>query len=142
MIRKHTPEDLEAILDVWYKSSTIAHPFLETDYVEKVKKDMRTLYVPNSETWVYVNNDVVIGFVSMMGDEIVGLFVLPDDHSKGIGTQLVNYISESRDKLEVEVFEKNVIGRAFYSKYGFSLIDRFLHEESNNEVLKLAYKPK
>ena len=140
MIRKHTPEDLEAILDVWYKSSTIAHPFLESAFVEKVKKDMRTLYVPNSETWVYINDDAVVGFVSMMGDEIVGLFVLPDEHSKGIGTQLVNFISENRDQLEVEVFEKNVIGRAFYSKYGFNLINQFFHTESNNEVLRLAYK--
>lgn len=142
MIRKHTPEDLEAILDVWYKSSTIAHPFLDKQYVEKVKKDMRNLYVPNSETWVYIKDNTLVGFISMMGNEIAGLFVLPNQHSKGIGTQLVNMVSELNNELEVEVFEKNEIGRAFYNKYGFNLLNQFFHKESNSEVIRLAYKCK
>ncbi len=139
MIRKHTPEDLEAILDIWYKSSSIPHHFLEVSYVEKVKGDMRTLYVPNSETGVYEKEDSVLDFVSMMGNEIAGLFVLPDNQSKGIGSKLLDFVSESNENLEVEVFEKNEIGRAFYQKYGFKLISQFFHEESNNEVLRLAY---
>lgn len=142
MIRKHNPKDLEQILDVWYKSSSLAHPFLDLGYVEKVKDDMRNLYIPDSDTWVYIKNNTIVGFISMMGNEIAGLFVLPNHHSKGIGTQLVNLVSKLHNELDVEVFAKNVIGRAFYKKYGFKLIDRFLHEESNNEVLKLAYNPK
>ncbi len=140
MIRKHTPEDLEQILDIWYKSSTLAHPFLKTSFVNKVKDDMRNLYVPNSETWVYIENNTVVGFISMMGNEIAGLFVLPNQHSKGIGTKLVHMVSELHNELEVEVFKKNEIGRAFYNKYGFKLLNQFFHEESNSEVMRLAYK--
>ncbi len=84
MIRKHTPEDLEQILTIWYESSTLAHPFLEMSYVEKVKDDMRNLYVPNSDTWVYIKKNTLVGFISMMGNEIGGLFVLPNNQSKGI----------------------------------------------------------
>ena len=73
----------------------------------------------------------------MIGNEIAGLFVLPNHHSKGIGTQLVNLVSKLHNELDVEVFEKNVIGRAFYDKHGFKLMKHYTHKESGNEVLRL-----
>ena len=120
MIRKHTEKDLDEIINIWYRASTLAHPFLETTFVEKVKKEMRDIYIPNSETWVFEENNTTIGFISMLDNEIGGLFVLPDHHSKGIGSQLVNFVRKLHKELEVEVFEKNLIGRSFYDKYGFT----------------------
>jgi putative acetyltransferase len=140
MIRKREETDNDEIMNVWHEASSLAHPFLESDFVEKVKKDLRDIYIPNTETWVYEDNNTVIGFVSMLGNEIGGLFVLPNNHLKGIGTQLVNFVNELYGELEVEVFEKNAIGRAFYKKYGFVQIKRYYHTESNNDVLRLRYK--
>ena len=140
MIRKREERDNDEIMNVWDQASMLAHPFLEADFVEKARKDLRDVYIPNTETWVFEENGKVIGFISMVSNEIGGLFVLPNSHRKGIGTQLVNFVSELHPELEVEVFEKNVIGRAFYEKYGFSLIKRYLHAESNSEVLRLRYK--
>ena len=137
MIRKHIEGDLEQIMDVWYASSTLAHPFLNSAFVEKVNNDMRHMYIPGSETWVYESDHKVVGFISMIDDEIGGLFVLPQNHNIGIGTKLVDYISRLHEKLEVEVFEKNEIGRAFYAKYGFKVIKEFAHEESGERVLRL-----
>ena len=137
MIRKHKEKDLEDIINIWYQASTLAHPFLDSTFVKKLEKDMRNIYIPNSETWVYKKNNSVIGFISMIENEIGGLFVLPNNHSKGIGTKLVDFISKVHKELEVEVFEKNIIGRAFYDKYGFKQIKKFTHTESNNEVLRL-----
>jgi putative acetyltransferase len=140
MIRKHTPADLESILSIWYEASTLAHPFLASDFVEQVKHDMRHLYVPGSDTSVFVEDGDVVGFVSMMNNEIGGLFVRPTHHSKGIGTQLVQHVGKLHPLLEVEVFEKNSIGRAFYTKYGFQEEKAFFHEASNQRVLRLSYQ--
>jgi putative acetyltransferase len=140
MIRKREEKHNNEIINVWYEASSLAHPFLEADFVEKAKKDLRDIYIPNTETWVYEDNNAVIGFISMLGNEIGGLFVLPNNHFKGIGTQLVNFIKESQSELDVEVFEKNAIGRAFYEKYGFAQINKYYHTESKNEVLRLRYK--
>ena len=137
MIRKHKEQDLEQIINVWYQSSTIAHPFLSTSFVEKVKSDMTNLYIPNSETWVYEIDTEIVGFISMIDNEIGGLFVLPKNHSTGIGTKLVNFVTDFHNELEVEVFEKNKIGRAFYNKYGFILIKEFDHKKSGERVLRL-----
>ena len=139
MIRKHKEQDLEQIMNIWYQSSTAAHPFLDKAFVEKVKSDMRNIYIPNSETWVFEQNNLVVGFISMIGNEIGGLFVLPDNQAKGIGTQLVNFIAKETKVLEVEVFEKNTIGRAFYGKYGFNLINEYKHDESGEVVLRLKH---
>ncbi|NNE99385.1 MAG: GNAT family N-acetyltransferase [Pyrinomonadaceae bacterium] len=140
MIRKYKETDLETVVDIWYKSSTLAHPFLKPDFVEKVKKDMHDIYIPNSETWVYEEAGKVVGFIGMIENEIGGLFVLPDQHSKGIGTKLVDLISEIHDELEVEVFKKNKIGRAFYDKYGFKLIKEYFDEASRHSVLRLNFR--
>ena len=70
----------------------------------------------------------------MLENEIGGLFVDPKHHSKGIGTSLVNHIKQFHKELEVEVFEKNKIGKPFYEKYGFKLIKEYIHEGSNEKV--------
>ena len=140
MIRKHKEQDLEQIIHVWEKSSALAHPFLTSGFVEKVKSDMTNIYIPDSDTWVYEIENSVVGFISMAENEIGGLFVLPGYHSNGIGTQLIDFIQKEQSDLEVEVFEKNHIGRAFYDKYGFEKIKEYYHEESENKVLRLKLK--
>ena len=141
MIRKHTEKDIDEIIEIWYSASSLAHPFLEKAFMEKVKKDMRELYIPNAETWVFEENNSLIGFISMLDNEIAGLFVRPDHHSKGVGTQLVDFVREIHPELEVEVFEKNMIGRAFYDKYGFRQIKQYTHAESKCEVLRMSTNP-
>jgi len=129
---------MDQIIEVWFDASSLAHPFLEEDFVAKVKKDMREIYIPNNKTWVYEQDGKIIGFISMMGNEIGGLFVQPSNHSKGIGTLLVDFVKPMYDVLEVEVFEKNSIGRAFYDKYGFKQIKNYYHEESACHMLRLS----
>lgn len=137
MIRKHTEEDLEAIMNIWMEASSLAHPFLNPAFVEKVKSDMRTMYIPGSETWVYEIDGSIAGFISMIENEIGGLFVWPKQHSNGIGSKLVHYVSEFNEQLEVEVFEKNRIGRSFYDKMGFRTERHYMHEQSGERVLRL-----
>ncbi|MDC8004009.1 GNAT family N-acetyltransferase [Aureisphaera galaxeae] len=140
MIRKHRDQDLDQIIKVWLESSRLAHPFLNSDFVEKVKSDMVHIYIPNSETWVYEVDNLILGFISMQDNEIGGLFVQPSHLSKGIGTKLVNFIRKEHSILEVEVFEKNIIGRTFYRKYGFERVKKYIHKESANAVLRLRLK--
>ena len=137
MIRKFKEQDTDCIMKIWMEASSLAHPFLNTGFVKKVEKDLKDLYLPNSKTWVYVEDEMVIAFISMIDNEIGGLFVSPEEHARGIGTQLVNFVGLIYDQLEVEVFEDNVIGRAFYTKYGFNHMKKYLHEECRQMVLRL-----
>lgn len=137
MIRKRTDQDVDAIIDVWSKAQNLAHPFLDDAFVNKIRKDLREIYLPNTQTWVCESDNSVVGFISMIDNEIGGLFVSPDHHSKGIGSQMVNHVRDQHEELEVEVFEKNEIGRSFYKKYGFAQIHSYHHEESDQVMLRL-----
>ena len=98
---------------------------------------MRNIYIPDSDTWVYEKDLEILGFISMIDNEIGGLFVMPSILGKGIGTKLVNFVGENHESLEVEVFEKNKIGRAFYDKHGFHYLKKFIHQESGENVLRM-----
>lgn len=139
MIRKREEKDTEHIIRIWQEASKIAHAFLADDFVEKAKKDLRDVYLPLTDTWVYEDDHGVIGFISMLGQEIGGLFVWPHDQKKGIGTQLVNFVKAFHSEMQVDVFEENALGRAFYDKYGFVMKERYFHAASGSFVLRLHY---
>ena len=139
MIRKYEDQDETRVLDIWHNSSSLAHPFLDNAFVEKVKKDMKDIYLTNADTWVLEDHNVIIGFISMIENEIGGLFVSPEQHFKGVGTALVNFIGKIHKELEVEVFKDNKIGRAFYDKYGFKIIKEYFHEESSQVLIRMKF---
>lgn len=139
MIRKYESKDLEVVMSIWRQASTLAHSFLEPLFVLKAEHDLRSIYLLKTETWVYEVNGVIVGFVSMLNNEIGGLFVLPYFQGKGIGSSMVNFVGDLFPELEVEVFERNVIGRGFYEKYGFRLVKIYFHKESNETVRRLNF---
>ena len=139
MIRKYQETDVDQVVDVWHTSASVAHPFLDAAFMEKEKKNVRELYLPNTETWVSEQGNQVVGFIAMMGNEVGAIFVRPEQHGQGIGTQLMNVVAELHTELEVEVFERNTIGRAFYDKYGFTPIRQSVHEETNEPLLRMKF---
>jgi putative acetyltransferase len=139
MIRTYQASDTETILDTWYQATTLAHPFMKEAFLEKDKNNIREIYLPNTLTWVFEKDDQLVGFISMMKNEVAAIFVRPEFHGQAIGTQLLNLVAEKHEELEVEVFEENVIGRSFYKKYGFQFKKRHLHEPTNQFLLRLKY---
>ena len=127
------------MLDIWYACQAVAHPFLTEAFVEKVRQDMQDIYIPKTDSWLYFKEGKALGFISMIGNEIGGLFVAPEAHGQGVGTALVDYVRASHAELEVEVFSDNKIGRAFYDKYGFQPLREYFHEESGNNMLRMKF---
>ncbi len=139
MIRPYLSSDTEAIIEVWYQASLLAHPFLKADFLEKEKQNIREVYLPNTQTWVYHRKGQVLGFLSMIGNEVGAIFLHPAYHGRGIGSELMDMVEADHETLEVEVFEKNNIGRAFYERYGFEEVSRRIHEETGEELIRLLY---
>lgn len=77
MIREYRAEDLQDVLAAWAAANAVAHPFLSREFLAKVRHDIAHTYLPNTETWVWETEDRVVGFISMMGNEIGGLFIEP-----------------------------------------------------------------
>lgn len=138
MIKKYRTEDTDALVLIWQSANALAHSFLADDFVAQVAQDMRNIYLPNAETWVLEQDDKPLGFIALVGDEIGGLFLEPSFHGRGFGKALTDHAVALHGPLRVEVFEKNVIGRRFYDRYGFVETSRYVHEDSGEETLKMA----
>lgn len=138
-IRKYQDDDLSDLMSAWESASQLAHPFLTAEFQDQVRHDIPNLYLPNAETWVTERDGVVIGFLSLIGNEIGAIFVHTKHHGTGAGRALMEKAMELHDELEVEVFTQNSIGREFYSKAGFELMNESLHEPTGEKVLRLKF---
>lgn len=139
MIREFNDADIDDILDVWYKASCLAHPFLDKKFQDQEKINIREIYIPNTKTWVWIQDETIEGFISMMDNEVGAIFVNPDKHGLGIGRKLMDFVSKLHPELEVEVFKENQIGRAFYDHYGFEVINEYIHEETQHALLRMKF---
>lgn len=141
MLRKYQPEDVDDLLSAWESASAIAHPFLSEEFQVEARDKIANVYLPMTETWVWESDGHVVGFISLFGNEIGGLFLAPKFHGLGIGRAFVDHARRLREELEVEVFKANTIGRTFYAKYGFVLVQEKVHEETGLDVLRLRLAP-
>lgn len=138
-IRHYTDDDLSGVLSAWENATSVAHRFLPEDFLEQERYNIPNVYLPNTDTWVAEDNGTVIGFIALIANEVGAIFVEPDFHGRGIGRALMDKARQLHGDLEVEVFQKNAIGRQFYSSYGFSLLRKLEHEETGNVLMRLKY---
>lgn len=136
-IRPLEAKDTDELLDVWYRASREAHPFLDDDFLEQERNAIRNIYLPRTKSWVFLENGRLTGFISMMDNEIGALFVDPEFQRRGIGGQLVDLVGGLYGALEVDVFKANSTGRAFYSKHDFRQVREFTFEPTGNRMLRL-----
>ncbi len=120
MIRKFREEDTVKVMTIWTKGNFEAHSFIDKDYwllnFNKVKDE----YLKKSETYVYVENEEIKGFISLLDGYFIGaLFVKKEYRRQGIGRKLINFVKDKYDRLELNVYEKNINAILFYTAFGF-----------------------
>jgi len=139
MIRLYQESDTDDIIDIWYQASLLAHLFLSKNFLEEEKRKIRDICLPMAQTWVYEEQGNPVGFISLIGNEVGAIFVHPSKQGRGIGTALMNKACSLHDTVELDVFEANAIGRAFYAKYGFVPVRKFTHGETGETTIRLRY---
>ena len=137
MIREYGDADLDQLLDVWFQASEVAHPFLTEEFLAAERENIRNVHIPKANTWVYEDAGRVVGFIALIGNEVGAIFVSPEMQGRGFGRALMDLARDRHDTLELDVFEANSIGRAFYAKYGFIEIGQSVHQESGQRCLRL-----
>jgi len=141
-IRAYKESDLNAVLDSWEAATRLAHEFMADNFIALQRKNVAEVYLPNTDTWVAEVDGDVMGFIALMGSEVGAIFLQPSHHGKGIGKALMDKAQSLHGNLEVEVFKENTIGRNFYSKYGFELLEEKFHEPTGQKLLRLKYMAK
>ena len=103
MFRKYRATDCEAVIEIWYAASLVATPFLSDEFLAEERKNIRTIWLPKAETWVFEADSILVGFLSLIGNEVGAIFVHPDSQGHGIGRTLMEHAVSLCDSLYLDV---------------------------------------
>lgn len=132
-LERATDADAAEIAALYLGSRADALPALRRVHADEVVRSwVRTVMLRRGETWVARADGVILGFVTLVGDELDQLYLLPGQYRRGIGSMLLDQAkARSPGRLSLFTFQRNGRARAFYEAQGFRLVD--LNDGTRNE---------
>lgn len=123
-IQPMQPDDTPHLLKIWLDASLIAHAFIGEAKLLEQRDLVEHKYLPMAETWVACSDEKPVGFISLLGNFVGGLFVHPDEQGSGVGRRLVTHAATLKGELMLEVYTANSSAVSFYTAMGFAEISR------------------
>lgn len=139
MLRKMKIDDLDPVAQIWLESNRQAHSFIEADYWEKNKEEVREM-LPHSLIEIAEIEGNIVGFIGMNETKIEGLFVNSNFQSRGIGHSLIEWAKTRNEVLTLNVYQKNQRALKFYLKEGFVIHEQLIDEETGEIELLMQWK--
>jgi len=72
MIRNWDANETGQLLGLWLESTIYAHPFIAESYWHESLPIVRDVYLPAAQTWVWEEDGVLKGFISVMVSRFIG----------------------------------------------------------------------
>lgn len=132
MIRKLKKNDINDVMQIWKNENIKAHKFISKEYWENNYSYVKEI-LPNSEIYVYVIEENIVGFIGLDQNYIEGIFIDTNNQCNGIGTSLLNKVKENRNILTLNVYKKNINAIKFYKKNGFIITSESI-DKNKNEI--------
>jgi putative acetyltransferase len=139
MIRKFQQSDMDQVINVWLEASIIAHDFVDREFWESQVKDMREIYVPSEQTYVYEEAGIIKGFFCLRQETLAALFVSPACQGTGIGKQLIGKAKEISKNLNLTVYKENPKSIEFYKKCGFVIVQEQIDEHTGHPEFLMKF---
>ena len=141
MIRELQRDDINKVADIWLDTNIKAHHFIPAQYwksnFESVKEALSY-----AEVYVYEHDREIQGFIGLNNEYIEGIFVSDEMQSKGIGKDLINYAKDKRNKLRLNVYQKNTGAISFYQREGFEIQHSGLDEATGEKEYAMVWELK
>jgi len=138
MIRKYNENDIDIVLAIWLAASIKAHDFAEASFWESQVDNMRNVYIPASETYVFERDSEIVGFYALYEDNLAAIFVCPDFQGQGIGKQLMSHARGQRAELTLSVYKENEASYQFYVSQGFSVVSEQIDEHTRHQEYTMS----
>lgn len=116
--------DLKKLSNIWFEASIKAHPFIGEARLTEQRRLIEEEYLPKAETSVACLEEEAVGFISLLGNFIGGIFIAPDWQGFGIGCQLIADALARKGELSLEVYTENDQAVRFYNRLGFYEVSR------------------
>jgi ribosomal protein S18 acetylase RimI-like enzyme len=123
-VRPATTGGAAAVTAVHLASRAAAMPWLPVVHTPaETRWWVEHVVLGRFRSWVAVDDDVVVGFVSVDDGRLEQLYLRPDRQRQGIGTLLFRQAQQAEPGgLTLAVFSRNTPARAFYERLGCRLV--------------------
>lgn len=134
MIRNLRDNDIDIVMNLWKESTIEAQSFISDEYWLENYDNVKNNYLPDSDTYVYEEDEEIKGFVSLIENIFIGgLFLKIDSQRKGIGSKIIDFLKAEHDKLQLAVYDKNIRAMNFYVKSGFKILNTKIDEKTKEK---------
>ena len=141
MIRKLRKADINKVADIWLDTNIKAHYFIPAQYWKRNFGLVKELLL-QATVYVYEDKQEIQGFIGLSNEYIEGIFVSAEMQSQGIGKILLNYVKGKRNKLILNVYQKNTRAISFYQREGFEIQYSGLDEATGEKDYVMAWQQK
>ena len=118
-----------------------AHNFIPAEYWKSNFRSVKEALLL-AEVYVYEYDTEIQGFIGLSNEYIEGIFVSAEMQSQGIGKILLNYVKGKRNKLILNVYQKNTRAISFYQREGFEIQYSGLDEATGEKDYVMAWQQK
>lgn len=140
-IKKLEKNNVDRVMEIWLDSTVKAHDFIDKSYWLTNYDTVKNNYIPMSETYVYEENNIIKGFISIIEGEFIGaLFVDSKSQNKGIGKKLMTYVKDNYNNLSLTVYKENENAVNFYINQGFLINKEQINDDSSHIEFIMNFK--
>ena len=141
MIRELRKADINKVANIWLDTNITAHYFIPEQYWKSNFELVKELLL-QATVYVYEDNQEIRGFIGLNDEYVEGIFVSDEMQSLGIGKLLLNYAKDKRNKLFLNVYQKNARAITFYQREGFEIQHSGLDEATGEKEYVMTWQQK
>ena len=141
MIRELRKVDINKVAEIWLDTNIKTHYFISAQYWKSNFELVKELLL-QATVYVYEDKQEIQGFIGLSNEYIEGIFVSAEMQSQGIGKILLNYVQGKRNKLILNVYQKNTRAISFYQREGFEIQYSGLDEATGEKDYVMAWQQK
>lgn len=141
MIRELRKVDINKVAAIWLDTNIKTHYFISAQYWKSNFELVKELLL-QATVYVYEDKQEIQGFIGLSNEYIEGIFVSAEMQSQGIGKILLNYVKGKRNKLILNVYQKNTRAISFYQREGFEIQYSGLDEATGEKDYVMAWQQK
>ena len=138
MIRALQTEDISAVSAIWLNTNLAAHAFILSQYWEGQLSEV-TEALAQAEVYLCEREGAIQGFVGLNGSYIEGIFIRQEAQSQGVGKRLLDFVKARKDRLELNVYQKNSRAVAFYQRERFVIQREGLDEHTGEMEYRMVW---
>lgn len=148
MIRKITNEDINSVMTIWMKGNLKYQYFIDynkwllefNSFKEKLLNKYKTYVYLDEKIKNSENQNEILGFVSIDGNEVKAIYIKLQERNNGIGKSLIHYIMKNKKELHLSVYEKNTQAILFFNHLGFRNIKIQIDKDTNQKEYIMRWK--